>query len=87
MAIQSTESLLWDFIEQNNIATEDELQLVSSINGFTEESMMDIIFARTGLRSVEQCLAEGYVADSELLDRFDLLEEDEEGWCWVVSRR
>lgn len=75
--ITSTESMLWDFIIYNNIATEEELQLVSSINGYTEESMMDVIFARTGLRSIEQCYDEQYWCTNELLERFNLLSDDD----------
>lgn len=75
---ESTESLLWDFIEQNGIATADEMQLVTCINGWNEETMMDIIYARTGNRSVEQCQMDGYELSEELLDRYGLNEEDDE---------
>lgn len=76
---ESTESLLWDFIVENNIATDDECHLISSINGFKEESMMDIIFARTGLRSIYQCRDEGtfYLSD-RLLERFGLDDESDD---------
>lgn len=43
---KSIESMLWDFIIDNNIATESELQLVTSINGWTEETMNDVIYAK-----------------------------------------
>lgn len=38
--------MLWEFIIDNNIATESELQLVTSINGWTEETMNDVIYAK-----------------------------------------
>lgn len=41
---ESIEAMLSDFIEQNSIATDDEIRLVSDINGWTEETMFDIIF-------------------------------------------
>ena len=47
---KSIESMLWDFIIDNNIATESELQLVTNINGWTEETMNDVIYAKKGLR-------------------------------------
>ena len=76
---KSTEALLCEFIEENNIATEAETRLVVDINGWNEETMMDIIYARTGLRSIEQCNEEGcYYLSEELLDRFGLNEEEEE---------
>lgn len=56
---ESIEAMLWDFIVDNNIATEDEVRLVTDINGLNEETMTDIIYAKTGLRSYEQCKDEG----------------------------
>lgn len=74
-----TKDLLWDFIRYNEFATEDEISLVVAINGYSEETMMDIIFARTGLRSIEQCYENGncYLAD-ELKERYGLDESEEE---------
>ena len=80
---ESIEAMLWDFIVDNNIATEDEVRLVSDINGFNEGTMTDIIYARTGLRSYEQCKDEGYSGTDELdsyycLDEYEEEDEDEE---------
>ena len=58
--------MLCDFIVDNNIATEDEVTLVTNINGWSEETMTDIIFARTGLRSYEQCVNDGYSGTNDL---------------------
>lgn len=74
---ESIEAMLWDFIVDNNIATEDEVRLVSNINGWNEKTMTDIIFAKTGLRSYEQCKDEGYSGTDEL-DSYYCLDEDEE---------
>ena len=63
---ESIEAMLLDFIVDNNIATDDEVRLVSDINGWNEETMTDIIYARTGLRSYEQCKDEGYSGTDEL---------------------
>jgi hypothetical protein len=52
--MNSTESKIYDLIESLGIATEDEISLVTNINGYSAETMMDIIFARTALRSLEQ---------------------------------
>lgn len=47
-----------DWLEQMliefGIATGDEIDLVSNINGYSLETMEDILFARTGLRNIEQ---------------------------------
>lgn len=45
---------LWDAIVEYAIATEEELQLVTAINGYTEEALNSVIYARTGYRTFEQ---------------------------------
>ena len=74
---RSIGSMLWDFIVDNNIATDNEVLLVSHINGFNEETMEDIIYVRTGLRSYEQCKDEGYSGTDEL-DIYYCLDEEED---------
>lgn len=44
---------IWTLIEAYGIATEDELQLVTAINGYNEEALNDIIYCRTGYRNIE----------------------------------
>lgn len=64
--MESIEAMLWDFIVDNNIATEDEVRLVTDINGLSENTMTDIIYAKTGLRSYEQCTEEATPAQMSL---------------------
>lgn len=45
---------MWDYLTENQIATEAELSLVTCINGYSEESMRDVLYARTGYRSFDQ---------------------------------
>lgn len=45
---------LYDKIVEYGIATNKEIDLVTSINGWNEEAMNDIIYCRTGYRSIEQ---------------------------------
>ena len=45
---------IWDYIIEMGIATEEELKLVTCINGYNEESLNSVIYARTGYRSMEQ---------------------------------
>ncbi len=40
------------------IATEKELQLVIDIVGWNEQSLLDVLYARTGYRNFEQLLDE-----------------------------
>lgn len=53
-----TNDEFFDFLVEYGIATEDEIQLVTDINGYNEETLNDILYARTGNRSVEQFLEE-----------------------------
>jgi hypothetical protein len=45
---------VWDYIINNGIATEDELQLVTDINGYSVDTLNDVLYARTGYHSIEQ---------------------------------
>lgn len=47
---------IYDLLKEYEIATEDEINLVTSINGWNLESYESIIYARTGLNSVDQLL-------------------------------
>ena len=49
---------VWNLLSQYDIATENELQLVTTINGYNIDSLNDILYARTGLRDIEQLLDE-----------------------------
>ena len=45
---------MWDYLEDNTIATRDELRLVTNINGYHEQAMLDILYAKTGYRAFDQ---------------------------------
>ena len=45
---------LCDYLLDNEIATEDEVRLVTSINGSSLETFESILYSRTGYRSLEQ---------------------------------
>jgi len=47
---------LWDFLEDMEIATKEELQLVTNINGYNLESLESVLYVRTGYRYLEQYL-------------------------------
>lgn len=69
--------MLWSFICMNTIATDDECRLVTDINGYNEDSLLDILYARTGLRSIEQAYNEGFWIKNELLDYYKVEHKDE----------
>lgn len=45
---------LWTLLEVYGIATEEEIDLVTSINGYSEETLNDILYVRTGYRDIAQ---------------------------------
>lgn len=52
--IEQEYNKLWDLLVDNNIATEQELELVSDINGWSVKTLNDILYVRTGYRDFEQ---------------------------------
>lgn len=63
-----------DYLVENDIATQEEVNLVTGINGYSEETVNDIIFYRTGYQDIEQYL------ESEDEDTYNeyYTDEDEE---------
>ena len=49
-----TKTKIWDYIVEKQIATEEELKLITCINGYNEEALNDVIYARTGYHDMEQ---------------------------------
>ena len=47
---------IYDYFINYEIATEDEIDLVTTINGYNEETFNDILYVRTGYRDMEQYL-------------------------------
>ena len=45
---------MWDYIIENNIATEKTLNIITSINGYNTETLNDVIYSVTGYRNIEQ---------------------------------
>ena len=55
-----TKNEMWVKLTDYGIATEEECQLVTDILGFTEEAMLDILYARTGYRNFDQMEEDEY---------------------------
>lgn len=45
---------MWDFLIENNIAREETLRVVTNINGFSIETLNDVLYSETGYRDIEQ---------------------------------
>ncbi len=46
--------ILFDELVDMMVATEEEIKLVTCINGYSEETLNNILYARTGYRNLEQ---------------------------------
>ena len=45
---------IYDILVEDSIATPSEISLVTSVTSLYEESYLDILFIRTGCRSIEE---------------------------------
>ena len=45
---------LWDAIIEESIATEEELHLVTDIDGYNNDTLNNVIYARTGYQDMYQ---------------------------------
>ena len=45
---------LHDYLLEHEIATQDEIRLVTSINGYNLDSLESILYSRTGYRTLKQ---------------------------------
>ena len=52
------ENKIWDYLIDYEIATEDELRLVTDVAGYSDEIMNAVIYARTGYHDLEQLMEE-----------------------------
>lgn len=56
---------VWDLFLDYDICSEETLNVVTSINGYSLETMADILYATTGLRNIEQLKSEFGIEDEE----------------------
>lgn len=66
------ENAWYNFIIENNIATVKEVNLVTDISGYSESTFLAIVYARTGYRSYEQLLDDGYPSKDELSEYYNI---------------
>lgn len=66
------ENAWYNFITENNIATEKEVNLVTDINGYSGSTFLAIVYVRTGYRSYEQLLDDVYTSNNELSEYYDI---------------
>lgn len=66
----------YDYLVNYEIATGDEIDLVTTINGYNEKALDDILFVRTGYRDLEQYLM--YEDKENYREYFEDDEEEED---------
>jgi hypothetical protein len=55
----------WDYLIENGLATFEELQLVTCINGYNLETLQDVLDVRTGYKNFAQIMDEDSDEDSD----------------------
>ena len=45
---------LWEELIERGIATEEQLQLITNINGYSIQTLEDVLFCQTGYRTLDQ---------------------------------
>ena len=67
---------IWDLFLNLGICSEETLQVITNINGYNLETMMDVLYATVGLRNLEQVVDEYGLNPEDDPDLF--YDEDEE---------
>ena len=49
-----TTEQMWDELIDLGIATQEELELVTSINGYSTDTLKSVLYTRTGYRNFDQ---------------------------------
>lgn len=52
--INEKENTIYNFIVENGFASEETLNVVTAINGYSVETLNDVIYVTTGYHSMEQ---------------------------------
>jgi len=52
------ENEIYEYIIDNKFASEEALDLITNINGYSVETLNDVIYALTGYRNIEQLKGE-----------------------------
>ena len=72
-----TKDEMWDILRDYEIVSEETITVVVNINGYTEDTMLDILYATTGFRNFEQ-LADDLGIEEDEEDYEDEYDESED---------
>ena len=45
---------LWEELIERGIATEEQLQLITNVNGYSIQTLEDVLYCQTGYRTLDQ---------------------------------
>lgn len=80
--IKTTENFIYDFILENELCTQGELDMACDIGGMNTETLNYVIYRQTGYHDIEQlyaCEKDSYYFSDEVKEKFGLdTEEGEE---------
>ena len=66
----------YNYLLENGIVSEETLNVVTSINGYNEKTLDDVLYVKTGYRDIEQYLE--YEDRETYEEYYETSEEDEE---------
>ena len=75
------EDIMWDFILENNLCSEETLRLGTQLKGYNEEALNLIINCLTEYHDIEQlyaCERENFYFSDEVIEEFELEEQEDE---------
>ena len=70
--------LTWDFIIENEIVSEKELQMATDVGGYNMETLNYVIYSRTGYHDIPQlyeCEPDGYYFPDEIVTHLEDFED------------
>ena len=73
--IKDTSTLIYDFILENELCTENELNIACDVGGRNRETLNYIIYRQTGYHDIEQlwsCENENFYFNDDVIERFNL---------------
>lgn len=68
---------MYDILVDYGVASEEALQLAANLCGYTEKTMLDVLYVQTGLRNFEQFAEEYELNDEDYEDEYDGSEDYE----------
>lgn len=66
----------YNYLLENGIVSEETLNVVTSINGYNEKTLDDVLYVKSGYRDIEQYLE--YEDEETYEEYYGTSEEDEE---------